>query len=97
MGPIAEHPQENLEEELRSGGPRSPRTETDRSPVPIVDPKRSLARFFAALDRTARHEPSAVTRIVFFGDSMVASDFGTGTLRRLLDARFRGRGDTASC
>src|SRR6201999_3954123 len=33
-----------------------------------------------------------LARIEFFGDSVVASDFGTGTLRRLLDARFGDAG-----
>jgi lysophospholipase L1-like esterase len=84
----------------RAGGPiaREPSTEEaarpdgERSPVPIVDESRSLDHLFAALEHTERHEPGAVSRILFFGDSIVASDFGTGTLRRLLDARFGDAG-----
>ena len=70
----------------------TPPPESDQAPVPIVDDARSLDRFFAALARTERHDAHAVTRVVFLGDSVVASDFGTGTLRRLLDARFGDAG-----
>ncbi|HVW25982.1 MAG TPA: GDSL-type esterase/lipase family protein [Polyangiaceae bacterium] len=64
----------------------------DVSPLPIVDEAHSLDKLFAVLSRAERHEPSAIARIAFFGDSVVASDFGTGTLRRLLDARFGDAG-----
>jgi lysophospholipase L1-like esterase len=70
-------------------GPAEP---VDASPVPIVDASRSLDRFFAALSRTQKKEPGAVSRLLFFGDSVVASDFGTGTLRRLLQGRFGDAG-----
>ena len=66
--------------------------DSEAAPVPIVDAARSLDRFFTQLQRSERHEPGAITRIVFFGDSVVASDFGTGTLRRVLDARFGDAG-----
>jgi hypothetical protein len=56
--------------------------------VPIVDANgHSLDRFFAALQRTARTEPGAITRISVFGDSHIASDLFTGALRRRLQAR----------
>jgi lysophospholipase L1-like esterase len=58
------------------------------TPIPIVDATPSLDRTFAALARCERREDGARTRILFFGDSMVASDLGTGTLRRLLQKRF---------
>ncbi len=58
----------------------------------LTDASRSLDRFFAALTRTEGGEPGAVTRIVYFGDSVVASDFGTGTLRRLLQSQFGDAG-----
>lgn len=70
----------------------APGADSDTSPVPIADASRSLDRLFAALLRAERREPGAVARIVFFGDSVVASDFGTGTLRRLLAARFGDAG-----
>ena len=72
--------------------PESPRSDADRSPVTIVDEGRSLDRLFALLARAEHREAGAVGRIVFFGDSIVASDFGTGTLRRLLQQRFGDAG-----
>lgn len=54
----------------------------------LADESRSLDRFFARLARTESQAPAALTRIVYFGDSVVASDFGTGTLRRKLQERF---------
>jgi len=64
----------------------------DASPVPIVDDAHSLDRLFAVLARAEQKDPAAIARILFFGDSVVASDFGTGTLRRLLEARFGDAG-----
>lgn len=58
----------------------------------LTDASRSLDRFFAALTRTEGGADGAVSRIVYFGDSVVASDFGTGTLRRLLQSRFGDAG-----
>lgn len=63
-------------------------TAAEPAPVAIVDEGRSLDRLFRALERTEHRTPSSLTRIVVFGDSVVASDFGTGTLRRLLQKRF---------
>lgn len=60
----------------------------DPAPVSIVDESRSLDRLFRALALTERRNAGATTRLLFFGDSVVASDFGTGTLRRLLQKRF---------
>lgn len=58
----------------------------------LTDGSHSLNRFFEALARTESTAPGALTRIVYFGDSVVASDFGTGTLRRLLQSRFGDAG-----
>jgi len=63
----------------------------DQPPVPITDPS-GLASFFAALARAERKDPGAVVRVVHFGDSLVASDFVSGTLRRLLQRRFGDAG-----
>jgi lysophospholipase L1-like esterase len=81
-GPIAEQEPTDVD----------PAGASDPAPVPIVDGRRSLSPFFQALARTERREAAAVTRVLFLGDSVVASDFGTGTLRRLLDARFGDAG-----
>lgn len=80
----------------RKQGPIAQASETeaaiDPAPISIVDERRSLDRLFRSLERTERQEAGAVTRLLVFGDSMVASDFGTGTLRRLLQKRFGDSG-----
>ncbi len=58
------------------------------SPVPIVDPESSLHGFYRALAATAQRLPGATTRIVYHGDSIVASDYVTGTLRRAFQSEF---------
>jgi hypothetical protein len=80
-GPIAREPMDT-----------TPVPEADASPVAIVDEAHSLDRLFTVLARAERREPSGIARILFFGDSVVASDFGTGTLRRLLAGRFGDAG-----
>ncbi len=62
-------------------------------PVPLFDPSgRALSGFFEALARTERRRPGAVTRIVHFGDSIVAGDWVSGTLRRQFQDRFGDAG-----
>lgn len=80
-GPIAQAP----------GREMAPETPEGTGAV-LVDRARSLERFFASLAHADRKESGAVSRIVYFGDSVVASDFGTGTLRRLLQDRFGDAG-----
>jgi lysophospholipase L1-like esterase len=62
-------------------------------PVPILDPTgKALAHFFAALARTEKKEPGAITRIAHFGDSIIVSDYVSGTLRRKLQTAFGDAG-----
>ncbi|HYQ15727.1 MAG TPA: hypothetical protein VEQ58_08220, partial [Polyangiaceae bacterium] len=62
-------------------------------PVPLLDPsRRALDGFFAALSRTAKKEPGALTRIAHFGDSIIVSDYVSGTLRRKLQSAFGDAG-----
>jgi hypothetical protein len=62
-------------------------------PVPLLDPSgKALDGFHAALLRTARKEPGAITRIAHFGDSIIVSDYVSGTLRRKLQAAFGDSG-----
>jgi lysophospholipase L1-like esterase len=62
-------------------------------PVPLLDPSgKALAGFFRALSRTERKLPGAVTRIAHFGDSIIVSDYVSGTLRRKLQATFGDAG-----
>ena len=61
--------------------------------VPIVDATgHTLDPFFARLARTDRKEDGAVTRILHYGDSTIASDYISGTMRRRLQARFGDAG-----
>ena len=61
--------------------------------VPIEDPTgHALDTFFVRLGRTDRKEPGAVTRILHYGDSTIASDFISGTVRRRLQSRFGDAG-----
>jgi lysophospholipase L1-like esterase len=62
-------------------------------PVPIEDPSgHALDAFFARLARTDRKEAGAVTRILHYGDSTIASDYISGTMRRRLQSRFGDAG-----
>src|SRR4029079_10902380 len=48
--------------------------------------------FFAALSAVEKKDKGAIARVTYFGDSIVASDFVTGTLRRKLQRRFGDAG-----
>ncbi len=62
-------------------------------PVPLLDPSgKALDAFFAALRRTERKQPGAITRIAHFGDSIIVSDYVSGTLRRKLQGAFGDAG-----
>lgn len=66
---------------------------TDAPPLPIVDPSgHALDAFYAALARTEAKEKGGVTKIVYYGDSVVAADWVTSTLRRKLQGRFGDAG-----
>ena len=67
--------------------------DVEKPPVPLVDPGHvGLQGFYDALLRTAAKEPGAVTRIVHFGDSIVTSDYVSGTLRRKFQKQFGDAG-----
>jgi lysophospholipase L1-like esterase len=60
---------------------------------PIEDPSgHALDAFFARLKRTEDREPGAVTRLLYYGDSTIASDYISGTVRRRLQVRFGDAG-----
>jgi lysophospholipase L1-like esterase len=61
-------------------------------PVHLESANQGLGHFYAALRRTADRQGSAITRIIHFGDSLVASDYVSGTLRRLLQEHFGDAG-----
>ncbi len=62
-------------------------------PVPITDPGGvGLRGFYEALARTSRREAGAITRVAHFGDSLITSDYVSGTLRRKLQRHFGDAG-----
>ncbi len=67
--------------------------EEQKPPRSIEDPSgHALDPFFAALYAADRKEPHAIARITYYGDSIVAGDFVTATLRRRLQKRFGDAG-----
>jgi lysophospholipase L1-like esterase len=65
----------------------------DQPPIALTDAtERALERFYAKLERVEAKAPGAVARILHFGDSVVVSDFVSGTLRRVLQRRFGDAG-----
>ncbi|MBN1655219.1 MAG: hypothetical protein JXA30_15730 [Deltaproteobacteria bacterium] len=59
----------------------------------IEDPEgRALAPFYQALLRTAERRSKAITRVAHFGDSAVAADSITVTVRRRMQKRFGDAG-----
>lgn len=59
----------------------------------IEDPSgKALDTFYRSLARTEARQPGAITRITYYGDSVIASDWITATLRRKLQTRFGDAG-----
>ncbi|MEM7434479.1 MAG: GDSL-type esterase/lipase family protein, partial [Myxococcota bacterium] len=59
----------------------------------IEDPTgRGMAPFYRALEATANEEPGAITRVGHYGDSSIATDLITSTVREQLQARFGDAG-----
>ena len=80
-GPIA-----TVEAEALPEGKNAP-------PLPLEDPTgHALDTFYAELARADAKEPHAVVRVAHFGDSLIVSDFVSGTLRRALQRRFGDAG-----
>ncbi len=70
-----------------------PAIEAEAPPVELLDPTgASLDNFFAALALTQKKESNAITRIAHFGDSIVVSDYVSGTLRQKLQETFGDAG-----
>lgn len=79
LGPLARAP---LEPEA---------LDLEKPPTSLVDPER-LAQFYTSLERSLHEQPGAITRILYHGDSLVASDYVTSTLRRKLQTQFGDAG-----
>lgn len=73
--------------------PLPPAVRTKKPPVPIEDPSgKALDAFFKSLVSVERKEPGSIARIIQYGDSLLAVDFVSGTLRRKLQERFGDAG-----
>jgi lysophospholipase L1-like esterase len=93
-----------LAEFTPEGTPLSPlvrHSEPDLAPPPraraeavvlLEDSNHGLDHFYAALWRTEKGEPGAVTRVVHYGDSPTTADMVTGDVRKLLQKRFGDAG-----
>jgi hypothetical protein len=69
----------------------APAVDEKKPPRSIEDPK-ALDKFFAKLTRVESKQDKATANILYYGDSIVASDFVTGKLRRMLQNRFGDAG-----
>jgi lysophospholipase L1-like esterase len=59
----------------------------------VEDPTgHALDKLYADLARTLRKEPGAVTRVLHYGDSVIAGDLISGTMRRRFQERFGDAG-----
>ena len=77
----------------RGGAKRRLNLDIERPPVSIVDPDdRGLGGFYRALERTVDKDGDGITRIVHFGDSIITSDYVSGTLRRKFQKQFGDSG-----
>jgi lysophospholipase L1-like esterase len=65
--------------------------ETESAPIPIAHAE-LLKPFYEALARVRLKEAGAQVRIAHYGDSLVTSDYVSGTMRRRLQARFGDAG-----
>ncbi len=52
----------------------------------------ALDAFYARLGKTIHGDPGAVTRILHYGDSVIASDYVSGTMRRRMQQRYGDAG-----
>ncbi len=60
--------------------------------VAVEDASGAMDAFYKQLARTIRGEARAVTRVLHYGDSVVASDYISGTMRRRMQERFGDAG-----
>ncbi len=73
--------------------PPPPPVEIDPKIVPVEDPTgHMMDAFYEKLAQTERKEPGAVTRVLHYGDSVITSDYISGTMRRRMQARYGDAG-----
>lgn len=62
------------------------------APALLEDSAGALDSFYAALWRTEKKQPDAITRIVHYGDSPTTADLITGNVRAILQSRYGDAG-----
>jgi lysophospholipase L1-like esterase len=68
---------------------RAAQGSTEKPPRSIEDPTgHALDAFHAALASVTQKQAGAMARVTYYGDSIIATDFVTATLRRKLQRRF---------
>jgi len=85
-----QHSATPVEDELERLRPDS--VPVKQSDSRIVDNNGSMTAFYAALLRTERGRPGAVTRILHYGDSPTTADLITADVRQFLQQRFGDAG-----
>jgi lysophospholipase L1-like esterase len=85
----ATHAREPLDPDLLA---RTSGTVAIEDPPETHRPGHALDPFYACLARTLRKEAGAITRILHYGDSVIAGDLISGTMRRRMQERFGDAG-----
>lgn len=68
-------------------------TPSAKPTVGIDDPSgKALDAFYTQLTKSKKKEANAITRVMHFGDSMVVSDYVSGTMRRRMQTEFGDAG-----
>ncbi len=92
-GEELERAPENARGPIAQGAPLPiPKAIDEGKPTQLVDAPEVLDAFFDKLLAVEQKQPGAEARILYYGDSIVASDFITGKLRRLYQSRFGDAG-----
>ncbi len=77
----------------KEAAPEEKASTPSKPTVGIEDPTgRALDAFYTQLAKTKRKEAGAITRVMHYGDSMVVSDYVSGTMRRRMHAEFGDAG-----
>jgi len=79
---------------IAQGSPKGevPAAVTEDEPPRSIANAEALEKFFEKLMAVERKDDGAQAHILYFGDSIVASDFVSGKLRRLMQTRFGDAG-----
>lgn len=60
--------------------------------VVAIEQNTAMSAFYASMAKTLAKEPHAITRILHYGDSTIAADYTTRTVRRMLQEKYGDAG-----